>query len=135
MRTIGDARLATGLARGEDLAGIAQAARVPGFPHAAHGVQVRLGEDERHVVHLLEPDAVLARDRAADIGADLEDLAARRDHARDFSRPAGIVEDVGMEVAVAGMEHVAQPELVRAHDIVHAKRDFRMPRVGYKAYS
>src|SRR6266851_1442696 len=69
MRTVGDARLTTGLARGEDLAGIAQAARVPGVPYAAHGVQVRLGEDERHVVDLLEPDAVLARDRAADFRA------------------------------------------------------------------
>jgi len=48
------------------------------------------------------------------IGADLEDLAARLDHARDFSRLAGIVEDVRMEVAVAGMEHVAHPELVSA---------------------
>src|SRR5215813_2017394 len=86
MRTVSDARLAAGLARGEDLAGIAEPARIPRLPHAAHGMQIRLGEDERHVVHLLEPDAVLARDGAADVRADLEDLAARLDHALDFAR-------------------------------------------------
>src|SRR5215470_9608669 len=112
MRTIGDARLAAGLARGEDLARIAEPVRVPRLAHAAHGVQVRLGEDERHVVHLLEPDAVLARDGAADVRADLEDLSARLDHALDLARLARIVEDVRVEVAVAGVEHVAHAQLV-----------------------
>src|SRR5688572_31118872 len=39
-------------------------------------------EDERHEVGLLEPDAVLAGDRAADLGADLHDLGARLHHPR-----------------------------------------------------
>src|SRR5690242_18582682 len=101
MRTVGDAALAAGLARGEDLAGIAEAAGVEGLAELAHEGEVGLAEDERHVIHLLEADAVLARDGAAHLGADLEDLAARLDHARLLAGDARIVEDVRVEIAVA----------------------------------
>src|SRR5215813_8729170 len=107
MRAVGDAALAAGLARGEDLAGIAEAARIEGLAELAHEGEIRLGEDERHVVHLLETDAVLARDGAAHFRADLEDLAAGLDNARLFTGDSRIVEDVRMEIAVTRVEHVA----------------------------
>src|SRR5262249_7080838 len=118
MRAVGDAALAAGLARGEDLAGIAEAARVESLAKLMHEGEVRLAEDERHVVHLLEPDAVLAGDGAADLGAALEDLAARLDHARFLTRNARIVEDVRVEIAVARVEDVAHAEAVRRRDLV-----------------
>src|ERR1700687_725559 len=58
MRAIGGPALAAGLARREDLAGVAEVARVEGIAQASHEVEIRLGEDERHVVDLLEADAV-----------------------------------------------------------------------------
>src|SRR5215472_12238259 len=122
MRAVGDAALAAGLARGEDLAGIAEAARVESLAKLMHEGEVRLAEDERHVVHLLEPDAVLARDGAADLGADLEDLAARLDHARFLAGDARIVEDVRVQVAVAGVEDVANAKAMRCRDLVHPRQ-------------
>src|SRR6266849_10499554 len=78
MRTVGRANLDAGLVAGEDLAGIAEAGRIERVFHQPHAREIGLREDERHVVRLLEPDAVLARDGAAHLGADLQDLRARR---------------------------------------------------------
>src|SRR5580704_17904473 len=82
VRTVGRADLDAGLVAREDLAGVAEARRVEGVLHLVHARQVGLREDERHVVGLLEPDAVLARDRAAHLGTDLEDLGPHRHHPR-----------------------------------------------------
>ncbi len=85
----------------------------------AHAVEIGLGEDQRHVVRLLEPDPVLARDGAAHLGADLEDLPARRHHPRLRARLAGIVEEVRVQIAVAGMEDIADAEAMGRRDLVH----------------
>src|SRR5262245_65400184 len=121
MRAVGDTALAAGLARGEDLAGVAEATRVESLAELVHEREVGLAEDERHVVHLLEPDPVLARDGTADLGAHLEDLAARLDHARFLAGNARIVEDVRMQVAVARVEDVADTETVRGRHLVHPR--------------
>src|SRR5262249_48626113 len=106
MRTIRGPDLDARLVRREDLPGVATAGRVERLLHALHAREVGIREDERHVVHLLEPDPVLARDRPAHVRADLEDLAAGVDHARLLAGLSRIVEDVWMQVAVAGMEHI-----------------------------
>src|SRR5262249_14044033 len=93
-----------------------------------HEREVGLAEDERHVVHLLEPDAVLAGDGAADLGADLEDLAARLDHARFLAGNAWIVEDVRMQVAVARVEDVAHAKTVRRGYLVHPRQHLAKAR-------
>src|SRR4029453_4763200 len=113
VRAIRDAGLAAGLAAGEHLAGVAEPGGVEGVLDPAHALQVRPGENERHIVRLLEADAVLARDGAAPLGPDLEDLPARRHRPRLDAGHARIVEDVRVEIAVAGMEYIAHPEPVR----------------------
>src|SRR5262249_61020481 len=66
--------LDAGLLGGEDLPGIAESPRIEGGLEASHQVEVSHREDERHEVGLLQADAVLAGDRAADLGTDAHDL-------------------------------------------------------------
>ena len=112
----------------EDLAGIAEAGRIEGALQLSHQRQIRCREDERHEVGFLEPDAVLAGDRAADLRADLHDLGAGLHHTLLLARLARIVEDVRMQVAVAGVEHVADAQAVRGDDLVHAREHVRQLR-------
>src|SRR5215475_13512651 len=72
VRPVGDgACLAAGLAGRKHLAGVAAARGIEGGLEPLHERLVRGREDEGHEVGLLEPDAVLAGDRAADLGAEL----------------------------------------------------------------
>ena len=64
-------------------------------------------EDQIHVRQLVEPDAVLAGDRAAGVDARRHDLAHRDVHARRLVGVGRVVGDVRVQVAVAGVEHVA----------------------------
>src|SRR5882724_1940707 len=106
-------RLDARLSRGKHLARIAEAAGIERVLEALHQREVRRREDQRHEVGLLEADAVLARDRAADLRAHLHDLRAGGDDTRLLAGLARIVEDVRMQVAVAGVEHVADAQAVR----------------------
>src|SRR5712692_10648912 len=76
MRPVRGPTLAAGLARREDLAGVAEIARVESLAQAPHKSEIGLGEDQGHVVYFLQADAVLARDGAADVRADFEYFAA-----------------------------------------------------------
>src|SRR2546428_2133758 len=113
-------RLDARLSRGEHLAGIAETTGIERVLEALHQREVGGREDERHEVGLLEPDAVLARDRAADLRAHLHDLRSGVDDTRLLAGLARIVQDVRMQVAVAGVEHVADAQPVRGDDLVHA---------------
>src|SRR6266568_4175686 len=124
MRPVCRSTLAAGLARREDLAGVAEIARVESLAQAPHESQIGLGEDQGHVVHFLQADAVLARDGAAHVRADFEYFAASFHDARFFPRLARVVEDVRMQVAVAGVEDIAHAEPVRRDDVVDAPEDF-----------
>src|SRR5262245_3170042 len=117
-----------GLLGGEHLARIAEPRRIECTLEALHESKISHGENEWHEVGFLQADAVLAGDRPTDIGADLHDLGARLDHPRLFTRLARIVEDVGMEVAVAGVEHVADAEARGGDDLVHAAEHVRQLR-------
>src|SRR5439155_22503059 len=126
VRRVGDgADLDTRLLRGEDLPGVAETRGVEGVLEPLHHRQVGGREDEGHEVGLLEADAVLARDRAADLGADLHDLGAGLYDARLRTGHARIVEDVRVQVAVARMEDVADAQAVGGDDLVHAAEHVR----------
>src|SRR6266850_2317631 len=118
-------RLDARLAGGEHLAGIAEATGIERGLEALHQREVGRREDERHEVGLLEADAVLARDRAADLRAHLHDLGAGGDDTRLLTGLARVVEDVRVQVAVARVEHVADAQAVRGHDLVHAREHVR----------
>ena len=78
-------------------------------------VEVVLGEHHRHQVALLDADAVLAGQHAADLDAELEDFGAELLGLLQLARLVGVVEDQRMQIAVAGVEHVgdAQPVVLR----------------------
>src|SRR5256712_12479808 len=118
-------RLDAGLARGEHLAGIAEATGVERVLEALHEREVGGREDERHEVGLLQADAVLARDRAADLRAYLHDLCAGGNPASLLAGLARVVEDVRGQVAVAPVEDVADAQAVRGPGLVHAPRPVR----------
>src|SRR5213079_1628983 len=79
----------------------------------------------RNEVDLLQADAVLAGDRAADLRADPHDRATCRHHACLLARLARIVEDVRVEVAVAGVEDVPDAQAVSGDDLVDAAEHVR----------
>src|SRR5439155_10262399 len=120
MLAVGWADFHARLAGREDLPRVAEPARIERLLHAVHAGEIGLGEDERHVVDLLQPDAVLAGDGAAHLGADLQDLPARRDDARLLAWLPGVVEDIRVEIAVARVEDVADAEPMALDDLVHA---------------
>ena len=53
---------------------------------------------------------MLARDRAADLDAQLEDAIAELDRPLSLAGLVGVVQDERMQVAVPGMEHVGAGE-------------------------
>src|SRR5262245_9900750 len=79
--------------------------------------QVGLAELHAHEVALLEAHAVLAREAAAHVDAQLEDLGARLLGSLGLGRIVGVVEDERMQVAVAGVEDVGHPETVVVADV------------------
>src|SRR5215467_54014 len=117
-----------GLLGGEHLAWIAEPGSIECVLEALHERKIRDRENERHEIGFLQADAVLAGDRPTDVRADLHDLGAGLDDPRFLARLARIVEDVGMEVAVAGVEHVADAETRGGDDLVHSAEDVRQLR-------
>src|SRR5262249_28316447 len=79
----------------------------------------------RHEIDLLDADAVLAGDAAALRDALLEDLVARREDALHFLGVAFVEEHDGMEVAVAGVEDVADAQVVLLPDALDLAQHVR----------
>ena len=90
-----------------------------------HGVEVVVGEEQRHQVALFQADAVLAGDGAAHFDAELHHFVGGGDDAGELLRVAGVKEDGGVEVAVAGVEDVADLEAVAGGDFVHRAQRLR----------
>src|SRR2546429_6165968 len=69
-------------------------------------------ELDAHAADFFESDPVLAGNRAADLDAQLQNLASIRLGLFRVARTIGVEQDQWMQVAVAGMEdiHAAQPE-------------------------
>ncbi len=89
-------------------------------------LEVRRVELIRHEIALLDADAVLARQHAADVDAELQDLEAERFGSLDLAGHIGVVEDQRVQVAVAGVEDIrnAQPValLHLRHRAQHARQ-------------
>ena len=91
---------------GEHLAGIEQVVGIEGAFHAHLLVEVDLGELHAHQVALLDADAVLAGQHAADPHAEPQDIGAEFLGAVQLVGIVGVEQDQRMQVAVAGMEDV-----------------------------
>ena len=107
------------------LAGIEQALGVEGAFQPLLLVEIDLGEHHRHQVALLDADAVLAGQHAADLDAELEDLGAELLGAVEFAGLVGVVEDERMQIAVAGMEHVGDAQAVFLRQLRDAREHQR----------
>ena len=80
--------------------------------NALHNGQVARREKLVHKLNLLDADAVFAGDAAAAGDALLEYLAARRQGGMDLFRNALVEQYDGVNVAVAGVEHVDDADAV-----------------------
>jgi hypothetical protein len=74
---------------------------------------------------------VLAGDRAPGVDARLHHVAHRRVHARALVRVARVVADVRVQVAVAGVEDVADAHTVRGADGGDARQHVGQPRARH----
>ena len=92
---------------GSTLPGLQSRCRIDRVAHLLHHVEVVVGEHPRHVVLLVGADAVLAGDRAAGLDAVGEDLARDLLGQRRLPGNPLVVADQRVQVAVAGVEDVA----------------------------
>ena len=107
----------------KDLARIQQAIRIEGAFEALLLLEVILVEHRTHKVTLLNSNAVLARQNAADLDAKLEDFAPELFCLLQFTGVVGIIEDQRMQISIACMKDVGDTEAVMLGHLVHALQD------------
>ncbi len=97
---------------GENFSRVTQLGGIEDLLDPAHHLAVGVREHERHVLPLVDADAVLTGDRAARRHARLDDLLARRRHPLGDTGLTTVERDVGVQVAVARMEDVGDGKIV-----------------------
>ena len=105
--------------------GRAAVLRVEGAAQAQHLFQIGRREEFGHEVKLFDADAMLAGHAAAAVNALLEDLVTGRQHSADLVRIAFVEEKTGMNVAVAGVEYVADADLIFLADVIDEAQNIR----------
>src|SRR5438132_1498667 len=120
-----DADFAAAFAEGEDFAGIEGGIGIEGVVDAAHEIEVGIGEEERHEFRFFHAYAVLAGERAADFDAIADDLCGGFEGALELRGVAGIVENDGVQVAVASVEDVTDLKAVLIADLPDAAQRLR----------
>ena len=91
---------------GDGLAGVEQARRIKRRLDRGEGFDLGCAKLGAHLVDLFAPDAVLAGDRAADGDAQLQDRPAQDFGPLHLAVDAGVIEDQGVQIAVAGVKYV-----------------------------
>ena len=104
--------LGAAVQRRDHLAGIQQFLGVEGALERQHLLAFGRSELHAHRRQLLDADAVLAGDGAAERDAGLEDVGAEQFAAVQLVGIVGIEQDQRVQVAVAGMEDVAAAQPV-----------------------
>src|SRR5687767_3180378 len=122
----GELELAAAPRSGEDLSRIGETGGIERGLHASHRREIVSGELQRHEAVLLHADAVFSGDRATGRDARFEDLETRLLHAVELALPRE--EDERMEVAVAGVEHVRDPDAVSLRYLAHRAQYVGQPR-------
>src|SRR5262245_34661616 len=125
MRAVRSGHFAAQPRRGEDLARIAEASRVERVAYALHQREIVRAEHPRHVAVLVGADAVLASQRSAGLDTVGEDF--RRDFDRLVRLPwyPLVVADQRMQIAVAGVKHVADRQTRSPFEIADAREHLR----------
>ena len=93
----------------DHLAGVHALRRIEHQAHRVHGRERVAIEDVRHVTQLVYPDAVLASDGPTRRDTRRHDLPACRLDPVDEAGNAAVERNVGMQVAVPRVKHVAHP--------------------------
>ena len=90
-----------------------------------HRGQVFGREELGHELHLLDADAVLAGDAAAEVDALVEDLVARQQDALHLLGVALVEQQDRVDVAVAGVKDVGDAQVVPLADVGDEPQDVR----------
>ena len=120
-----EAGFAAAFAEREDFSGVQRAFWIEGVVDAAHEVEVCVGEKERHEFALFHADAVLAGEAAADFDAITDDFSGGFQSALELLVVAKIVENDRVEIAVAGVEDVANAEAELVADFLDVAERLR----------
>src|SRR5882757_4079407 len=107
------------------LAGIEQALRVEGAFQSLLLVEIDLAEHFRHQVALLDADAMFAGKNAAEFDTDPQDIGAEGFGPFDLTGLVGIIQDQRMQIAVAGMKHVGDAEIVLSREVADSRQGLR----------
>src|SRR5258708_34658849 len=107
------------------LAGIEQALRVEGAFQPLLLVEIDLAEHLRHQVALLDADAVFAGEDAAKFDADPKDVRAEGLCPLHLAGLVGIVQDQRMQIAVAGMKHIGDAQIILFRKLADARQCVR----------
>src|SRR6266705_2870852 len=100
---------------------------------AAHEIEVGVGEKKRHELALFHADAVLAGERPADFFAIADDFSGGFKGAFELGGITRIVEDDGVQVAVAGVKNIADLKAVLLADLLDAAQRLRKFRTRNNA--
>src|SRR5574337_289021 len=101
---------------GEKLSRVTPRRAVEGHPNPPHRLEVVWAVHKGHEVDLLYPDPMLPRNAPADRETEPHDLRTGRKGFLQFTFPAGVEADQGMEVAVTRMEDVRDHTRVALRD-------------------
>src|ERR1700722_2948562 len=119
------ARFTAAFAEWENFPGIQRALRIERVVDAAHEIEIRIGEEKRHEFAFFHADAVFAGEAAADFDAVTNDLRGGFQRTLELFVVAKIVENDGMEIAIAGVEDVADVESELSADFLDAAERLR----------
>src|SRR5258708_6202735 len=102
--------------------GVEQALRIEGAFQPLLLIEVDLAEHLGHQVALLDADAMFAGQDAAELDAAAQDVGAEGLSPLHLAGLVGIVEDQGLQIAVAGMKHVGDAELIFFRKLADARQ-------------
>jgi hypothetical protein len=123
-------RLRGSARRPKDLLGIERALPVEDLAHPRHCGKILRRIDRGHRLALFESDAVLARNRTAQIDRHAQDLVAGFDHGRNLFLISLVIADQRVQITVTGMEDIGHGEVMvsrNAFDGVERSRERAAP--------
>src|SRR5258708_30536298 len=107
------------------LAGIEQALRVECAFQTLLLVEIDLAEHFRHQVALLDADAMFTGKDAAEFDTDPQDIVAEGFGPFHLTGLVGIIQDQRMQIAVAGMKHVGDAQIVLSREVADSRQGLR----------
>ena len=130
MLTIGTGNLSAQPRGRHDLAGVGEPVGIERAAQTLERGEVGFLEHRRHVGPLVDPDPVLAGDGAARIHARLDDQSRQLLGAFRLALAPGVVADERMQIAIPGVEHVGDAELILVGESIDPAQDLREPGAG-----